>query len=437
MGYIIGAICIFLAIVIGKSENKWYNPVTIFYIVWGLILIMYELRLYGLFEVSYLTYSVISLGLLFFFIGYLVNNREHRIIRITSMSKIRNIHMPTHEEINYKIARIAACIVLIYFILEGIETLKLIKLGYSLFDIRTALQGYTKYDFTEQLTGLRSQLGIFYTVILSMYNSLLVLICIDFFAGKRDKWLIGMTVACLLVKSMKEGSRVTLFSFIIYFIFAMIIYRKSIKISRKIKKIITISVLFLIIAMVSISIIRLKKMQKTLFEEIYLYFTCCIPLLDYWINTLNNNLIKYTHGATSLYGIVQIPVLIIQVLYGHSIEWYRAGAQAIADTETFITVRDASYSYRSNAYTTLFYYLYKDAGLLGVAVGSTIFSTVCTSVYKRVIFGLNKSIKSERVVYIYLLLIQAMILSFVRSYFAVASFSFAFGFAFLFISKKH
>lgn len=220
-------------------------------------------------------------------------------------------------------------------------------------------------------------------------------------------------------------------------IFSLAIYGEKSNLSVKAKKRIKIIVIAAVVIIVIISNIRISEGQKTLFEEIYLYFTCCIPLWEHWLSSFISSGTDFTYGATSLYGIIQFPATILTFLCGHTLDWYKAGQLSIQATEQFVQVRNAAYSYKSNAYTTMFYYLYKDAGIIGIVLGSLLFGFICTSVFKRLKSEMKVTSQPKRLVYVYMLLIQAMVLSFVRVYFSVASYSFTFFYVFIFIRKRH
>lgn len=434
MGFFIANCCILLAIFACKMERKWYNPATVTLSVWAVVMFLYELKLFGIYNVESSTYETISMGLIFFFIGCLLSNVEKRRI----VFKKKRADVLIEENINYRLLKVLGIIVFLFFAEEALETLILARSGVSLFDIRTSLQGYADYSFSDNLYVLRSKIGPLYTwIILPVYNAMLILTCIDIFAGKKDKFLIALSFGCLLLKSLKEGSRVALFTFVIYLIFSLAIYGKKINLSAKTKKRIKIIVIIAVVIMVIISNIRISEGQKTLFEEIYLYFTCCVPLWDHWLSSFISNGTDFTYGATSLYGIIQIPMAILTFLCGHTLNWYKAGQLSIQATEQFIQVRDAAYSYKSNAYTTMFYYFYKDAGMIGIIVGSLVFGFISTSVFKRLKLKMKATTQPMRLVYVYLLLIQAMVLSFVRVYFSIASYSFTFLYVFIFIQKRY
>ena len=75
--------------------------------------------------------------------------------------------------------------------------------------------------------------------------------------------------------------------------------------------------------------------------------------------------------------------------------------------------------------------------MLGIAVGSLLFGFISTSVFKRLKVEMKVTTQSKRLVYVYLLLIQAMVLSFVRVYFSIASYSFTFLYVWIFIQKQY
>ena len=431
MGFILAIFNLVGAMFAYRIDKKIYNPMVVMLAIWGVILGFYGFRAYGINDINDSTYFICAIGLAFFSIGCLCVLCSRRTISMVHSGSKYSVY--TNEAIRYRLVKVLALIVLLFLLEEAIETFVLIRSGVSLFSVRTSLQGYAEYDFSANLYWLRKKIGVLYTwFIMPMYNALILTAVIDFFVGKKDKALIGMALVCLVLKSFKEGSRLSLLYFAIYLFFSMIIYGKKIELSEKLTKKIRLLLIMAIIGMIAISNIRISQGQKGLFEEIYIYFTCCMPILDTWLE----NVTSYTHGAMSLYGVIQLPVVLLsRIFIGHTPEWYTAGAEAISETETFITIRNADYSTKANAFTTFFYYFYKDAGIFGVIIGSFLFGVICSMIYKRLKKRLAIGKIPVRLVYVYLLIIQAIVLSFVRIYSAVASFSFTFLYAFFLIKK--
>lgn len=431
MGFVLAIFCIVGAVFAYNMDKKIYNPIVLMLTVWGCIFILYGFKAYGINEVHEYTYFVCIIGLLCYVVGCFFSLGSRRLITVNYNNGNYSVH--TKEAIRYRLTKILAFIVLLFLLEEAIETIALLRSGVSLFSIRTSLQGYAEYDFSSNLYWLREKIGVLYTwFILPMYNALILVAVIDFFVGKKDKVLIGMAIACLALKSFKEGSRLSLLYFAIYLGFSMFIYGKKISLSKHAKKRIILILAAAAIGMVAISNIRISQGEKGLFEEIYIYFTCCIPLLDTWLGRVTS----YTHGSMSLYGIIQFPITIFSHLIGHESVWYTAGADAISEIEEFVNIRSASYSTRANAFTTCFYYFYKDAGIIGVIIGSFLFGLICSMIYKRLKGKLIRGEIPLRYVYVYLLIIQTIVLSFIRIYSSVASFSFTFFYVFLIIKKS-
>ncbi len=428
MGFLIIALCAVVFLLSLRIEKNLYNPITIFSFIWMFIFSLYQMRCFGIFEVSDQTYYLMMLGIVSFFGGALAGY-------IPAPVKVKlSDEAVTDQIIHYRLIKAAGLIVLAFMACEAIETYQLLRSGNSLFEIRTSLQGYAEYDFSSGLYALRRRIGPLYTwMILPVYNSLLLITCIDIFIGKRDRQLIFISLLCMLLKSFKEGSRVAVFIFMIYLVFSFLICKESnirMRNLKRIKKKLVIGTAALTGILILLSVIRISQGQKTVFEEIYMYFTCCIPLFDYWSNA--PGLSFRTGGAASLYGIIQLPVTFLNVITGSS-QWYKSGQQAITDTELFVKIRSMGYSDSYNAYTTAFYYFLKDFGITGIVAGSAVFGGVCSLVYNRIKCNIRNLAFSKRLIFIYLLLIQAMILSFVRIYFSVASFSFTFIYAFIFV----
>lgn len=71
-----------------------------------------------------------------------------------------------------------------------------------------------------------------------------------------------------------------------------------------------------VLAIIIVSNVRLSTMKKSIGEEIYLYFCCCLPLLDKWVMALDASG-TFTYGLASIYGLLVAPFRLLGHLDFH------------------------------------------------------------------------------------------------------------------------
>ena len=432
--YILGAfICTIIAAFTYIYDRKFYNPIFVFSVVWGLIIFFSGLQLFGLYGVSDDTLLIFLTGIIAFTFGGFVSVSIKR--RLSIGGKIQPL-TDSEEIFNYKIMTVMAMIVLFYMSVNAIQVFLLKQTGLTTFDIRSAMQGYSDVDYYKNLMILRSTdlLEIIYTwIILPCYHTLVLMCCVDMVIGNKNKKLLSLTLINVILKVYAEGTRITLFYVAIYIILLFIIFNKNGELSKSAKKKIRIGLVAVIIGLVVVSNIRLETMEKTLAEEIYLYFCTCVPFFDKMLNTMEHGEML-SYGATSLYGIIQIPVVILRKL-GFPCLWYSKAATLISNTEVFYQIRTAAYSTRGNAYATMFYYFICDFGYVGVILGSLLFGFICMIPYKSIRRQLACDNISLRTICVFLVFMQSIIMSFVRFSFARVDFAYMLIFIYIFIKK--
>ena len=427
-------VCIGLSCIAFIIEKRVYNPITVFTTIWATIVAFASMQLFGLYEASSDSYKIILISIIFFSIGAFVAYTKKKTIRIKNVytTKIKK-----QEYFSYKRMYILGCIIMVYMLVQAFGVYTLLQEGFSMFDIRSSLQGYSMNAeyVTSRLRILRTGTWpnrIYDWIILPGLYSMVLITCMDLIIGKRDKKLLFITVLNVILKVYSEGTRILLFNIGVYLVFLVLILGKKLTMSKKTKRYIRFGIILLIIGLIFVSNIRLQTMKKSIWEEIYLYFSCTIPLWDKWYNILKQNQV-YTYGAASLYGLIQIPVLFSE--YFIPVTWYRNAMVLINQTEIFFKIRTASYSTSYNAFTTMFYYFYLDGGILGCIIGSLVFGFVCGYTYVR----LKRKMETGdylRSMYIYLVLVLFMVMSFIRFSFARVDYAMMLFFAYIFIKKR-
>ncbi len=435
-------VCVCFAIFAYAVEKKFYNPVCIFCTVWALITFFTSLGLYGLYSVSGETYSILALGTFCFSIGGFVAFSQRRQFTLSfNRENYRPLAKDKVEFINYKFLHIFGLIILVYMVVQSIAVFTLFRSGQTLFDIRSALQGYSDSSYVEQITALRGGneslwlRRIYDWIILPGFHSLVLITCIDMIVGNKDKLLLFLTLGNVLLKVYSEGTRVVIFHAVIYVLLLLFIFGKKSLLSRRTKRILRILIILGVLAIIIVSNVRLSTMKKSIGEEIYLYFCCCLPLLDKWVMALDASG-TFTYGLASIYGLLVAPFRLLGHL-GFPLEWLNNIQEILNNPETFVTIRSASYSTGANAYTTLYYQFYSDGGLLGCALGAFLFGYISGRIYVSFKKRILESRSYYRSLYLYLLMVNFIIMSFIRINFCRVDFAHMILFAFIMIKAEN
>ena len=89
-----------------------------------------------------------------------------------------------------------------------------------------------------------------------------------------------------------------------------------------------------------------------------------------------------------------------------------------------------------NSYVTLFLYFYKDAGIIGVIMGSLLFGFVCGGAYKNLKQEVAKGKTPLRLTYVYVLLGCFIIQSYIRLFFSRTDYAMILYYALIFFKKN-
>ena len=145
-------------------------------------------------------------------------------------------------------------------------------------------------------------------------------------------------------------------------------------------------------------------------------------MFQYWAEKINE---QYAYGAASLFGFIYPFLYIVKNSLG--LTKIPLGAAVYENIEnTFNNWVTLGTSYRCNAYTSCFWYLYYDGRIVGIVIGMLLWGSVCKNVLKNTLnYPTIKNIS------IYILIMIGVIYSFTDMEFSKANYVLAF----LFISK--
>ena len=132
-------------------------------------------------------------------------------------------------ELRYKLLYVIYGIVILFLLYNSKTIFEILKEGGSFKDVRKLYTNREEYNIVR-----KSPLNVAFKNFVStpvVYLSLPVAV-VDFFSGKRNKPLLYMTFTMALLWFINSGGRSVLLWLAMYFVIAMLIYRKQFKLSK-------------------------------------------------------------------------------------------------------------------------------------------------------------------------------------------------------------
>ena len=383
-----------LAVLSYKIEKRLYNPVTLFCGIWALVILFAALHLYGMKEASDYAYSIMTLGIVCFSFGSYIALSIRKRFRISLIRKRQSSNASGNYNINYPVVYVVGTIVLVYLVVESIVAFFAYRSGIQMNELRSSMMGYSTTGYASGMALLRQgPLALIYSfVFLPGFYSLLLVTSVDVIIGQKRKLLI--------VKAKKWIKR---------------------------------TVIIIIIGFLVVSNIRFSESEKTMAQQLYMYFTCTVPLFDYWLE-FEKATGAHTYGVVSLLGLLRLPCNILKMIGITFPTVILNSANEIAvNWDSFVNIGpELNY----NSYVTLFLYFYKDAGIIGVIIGSLLFGFVCGRAYKNLKQEVAKGKTPLRLTYVYVLLGCFIIQSYIRFFFSRTDYAMILYYALIFFKKN-
>lgn len=386
-------LCVFFSF---NKERNIYNPMTLFFMYWFLVITLASLELYDIYSVSQEAYLLIAIGLFSFAIGYsitLKNTQSNRSERRAGY------------EVKYKLFNIINILIILFLLLRLLDLLLLVSQGVSWWNIRLMVTA-TEKDLN--LWGGNEFNLYLYTYIVSPFVYLAVPIAIvDHLIEKKNKLFVLTTAIIIVLFAIVTVSRNILVFAIIYYIFVTMIYRKQPALGKKIISSLRKTPIIIGLLITGVAVITLLRKSDAVFlKEAYVYLAGAIPSLSIRLTEPFAEL--RTYGFLTFRGFGRIIFIVLDKI-GISFPQNYLKAEDIMDNlEIFIPIgKDIN----MNAYATLFYNFYIDGGIIGIILFSILLGYISRKAYQGVKYNIN-----IRNTVFFLLLIQQLLFSVARIY---------------------
>ncbi|MBN1036874.1 MULTISPECIES: oligosaccharide repeat unit polymerase [Clostridium] len=431
INYIGIIICIFMLFLGLTTEKKFFNPITIFYILWGVIFKLSALCLFNLKEASENTYCIILLGLITYGCGYylirLLNNRSIFKFRNSLFERKINVTYMTR----YRLLYILGIITILFYLRDLSVVISYILNGNSLDYIRKLAQDsnsviYINRSIIENTVRL--------LVITPFVMALQPITAVDFWCGRRDKKLLIINIIIIFLRIITDGSRAILVYLLLHlFVGAGFSNNTTIGKNKYNKKIRlkVISFVFLLLGGVALYEATLARSGENVIRYGYYYFGMQPYMFETWSQIVENlGLVGYGFASTNGFWFTIFYIIKNALgLSSYPERWYSIYSIILAtDSQWQVIAGDATIA---NAYVSIFWFLYLDGRIIGILIGMLIYGMIVAKVYISAIR--YRTLKS---ICIYSMILQGICFSFVRLQFADVYYSIAFIYILLFAYKS-
>lgn len=440
-------VCLFSLIVLVffsyiQSNKNTTSPIVFINLLFFMITLGVVLHPYELKSDNDTAFSILLLGMFMLNVGYLLPGK-HIIGLKSHSSKVDNTIQATSGNVVRTLVLYGMMGVIIFFSISYIiETIALLAKGYSLDMIRLFYFGGS--DMLESTTGIRRsallEYGTTYIYVPCQYifiglSAILIGNDKGYFSVKKKRLIVLLTLVNLGVSMLTNGGRGILYQFLIVVTFSYIQRNKDQSIkerkSNRLRR--NVLIIIAIIILIWIANIATKNRhvggeQTSILESVYYYFCGCIPNMQIKIEKFGNS--EYTLGLVPICGLVRPFFTFIRMIFKipipHGFDIID-GYLIDASTTDFI-----GGGHKYNAFVTMFYFFYRDFGILGVAFDSLIVGAAFALIYNRTRY--RSDLKSYLV---YMILIEGISLSFVRYQIMSVGYALAFLYPFLLFKRNY
>lgn len=400
-----------------RYSNRWYNPLFIYWFFWSLIIFFSSLNLFNLFNVGMDTYLLFELGLIGFLLGFVINQYKFKRRQVT-VSKEKTVTYTFNRPFLIILIIIVGAILLV----KSLDSIRSLLSGVSVTDFRYSVYEYSPKDSTSKYNFYL--LTFFLTPIISVLG---VVLSLEIFFGKRDKFLIiSIFILTILYIIVSGGGRACLMSLVFNFFFLLIISKRKFNLSKKRKRQIIWFSVFCIVIFLGVNSFRGKDNALIgLLKETYVYYTGSIRHFVIRINRLGDT---RSYGAAFFGGYLRFIFLVLGIFGISAPTMYNTFLYQNSFLQSGVQIGKGVWY---NAFVSLNYHFYLDFGAVGIFFGNLLFGTFSALIFKR--FLRNRNFLNMGML---LLVLQCILFSMVRWQFSFPPYAFAFLYLRMILKKE-
>jgi oligosaccharide repeat unit polymerase len=407
----------FIGMLFWMKYKSFFNPATMFLLLWAMIFVLYEMNLLNYYELRFKTIVIYYVQTAAFVIGATLTN-------YVAFKSSKNEVTEKKHVVNEKLIYVLSAITVVFLFGTSIDVIKSIIAGDTLVDIADAGNIITENNSVGIDVGIKILVVDPITVLISPLVAGAILS-----PSTKRKWLLfALNVIIVLLHTFQHGGRDMLIVFGVSYMFALVHFKKANKgITLPLKiKIIAVTIAVTTLAF-SVWISKSRGIEE-LDASLYYYLSGAVPHLQSCIDQLS--LSDLTLGLGFIYGLIY-PIMVGLRGLG-VISQYPSAIRQIGENFSIPgNVKLIGNDTTINAHVGLSYYFYSDGGILFVFFGCFALGFAAMYLYKRAMeTNNNKNIS------LYLFMMCVIIMSFIRFQLSSAQYTLALLYLATFIYKK-
>lgn len=402
MMFIIGSAFLVIACLFKKKCGAWFNPGSLFTVLWGTIFVLYSLHLFEIYTIETNTIIIFTMGISAFCLGfYPVKYLIGRVQLFKNYSEDENAFAFSIESrIVFSVLSFLTVIVLIVratqilpYWLGGVASVK-----------QANVEGFIKYPFI---------INVLYTFLAGPMETIAVFVAaVDFFFN-RDKVAIMQTILAGIIVVLAyvcSGSKFLIVTLLLSFVLVYSIYRNSRKKNMMSMKHLALWKKGLITITTGVAIIfliyLLNNKYGTWYKSLYFYLVGTVPCGNNALENLSGE-VKF-HGMISFNGFARAISQALSVV-GIKVPYQNYMNEAYNVMQAYEHAIYIAPGVHYNAFISMFSYFYADGGIIAVILLSFILGRCSSNVYYRL-----KEEKSAISMMLYLYICYLILYSMVR-----------------------
>lgn len=370
------AVCLLSIIIILLKEKRLITPITVFCGVWLMILLFSAWNAYQeLYAAPDTVYGWILLAITAFVLGYflaeaLLGNR--RIALFWGQKALEaEAYVP-----RYRLLYVLCVACLAIYIKDLLQMLPQAADGFSLQRIQQL-----RTDAATDIVRNPLENAFVLLVAEPFVAAIVAVTAVDFFHGRRDRLLLGLTAALVCLRVVSSGGRSAAIHFLFYLVISYTLTPGRAEGALRKKNKIRMCIL-LLTGVAAIGVMTASRAGSRAIETLYHDFAMQPYMLGHWGKYVSENEL-YGGGLASLQGFVHAVQYAVRNVLGF--DPFPESFRAVADTVAMVDdvwVRIGSRTY-ANAYVTAIWYFYCDFRLPGVALGMFLLGFAAQRSYKK------------------------------------------------------
>lgn len=368
MGYIIGLLCLIIAYGVRVAYKNIHNPICIFALIWGIVCIFSQMKLYGFTGTDIYGYMVIGIGILSFSVGAILLLNKRRTL---SFVLFRHEKRVASEIVNTKLLWVLLIVVFLYTLSKFLLALPYIRMNNTLGYVRTI---YLKVGAGITINALDYFINTF---IITGFRLTCEIVLINEMISRRavKKLMFVVLVLIIAMNVLLSGGRMILFDLVTYVIFSVLLNGFGTKFKLSWKQKVLFFVVGIVIVYAMIYITKDRQSNITVLESVYGNFVGGVSLYNTIINNVIGN--NWTYGTMFTYAVLSVVWLplnyIFKIPYPKTFETFDLLVSPFYDVGATTM----------NAYTTCWTFFYADFRIPGVIILSAVFGMIAANSYIR------------------------------------------------------